>query len=97
MRRLWRICGNQTMTNLHVIEKKMQKKSPSVSNGERPLCTMRFASDIDLLGDSEEELQELTDRLDKAAVGCGMEISSDKSKIYHLSTASSQCPPPIYG
>ena len=42
---------------------------------------MRFADDIDLLDGSEEELQQLTERLGKTAAGYGMEICSDKSKI----------------
>ena len=42
---------------------------------------MCFADDIDLLGGSEEEFQQLTNRLQKTAVGYGMEISSDRSKI----------------
>ena len=37
----------------------------SVSVGRRPLCNVRFADDIDLLGDSEEELQQLSERLEK--------------------------------
>ena len=53
----------------------------SVPNGGRPLCNLRFADDIDLLGKSEEELQQLTQRLDGIAAEHGMEISSDKSKI----------------
>ena len=52
----------------------------SVHRG-RPLCNLRFADHIDLLGGSEEELQQLTERLEKTAAGYGMEISSDKSKI----------------
>ena len=42
---------------------------------------MRFADDIDLLGGGKEELQQLTERLEKTAADYGMEISSDKSKI----------------
>jgi len=53
----------------------------SVSIGGRPLCNLRFADDIDLLGSSEEELQRLTERLEKTAAAYGMEISSEKSKI----------------
>ena len=42
---------------------------------------MRFAGDVDLLGDGEKELQQLSERLEKPAAGYGMEISSVKSKI----------------
>ena len=37
----------------------------SVSIGVRPLCNLRFTDDIDLLGSSEEELQQLIQRLAK--------------------------------
>ena len=53
----------------------------SVSIGGRPLCNLRFANDIDLLESSEEELQQLTQRLDETVAEYGMEISSVKSKI----------------
>ena len=54
----------------------------SVSIGGQPLCNLRFADNIDMLGGSEEEVQQqLTERLDKTAGGHGMEISLEKSKI----------------
>ena len=53
----------------------------SMSTGERPLCNLPSADDIDLLGGHKKELQQLTDRLEKTAAGYGMEISSDKGKI----------------
>ena len=40
-----------------------------VAIGRRPLCNLRFADDIDLLGGSEEKLQQLTENLEKTAVG----------------------------
>ena len=52
----------------------------SVTIGGRPLWNLRFANDTDLLGGTEEELQQLTEKLEKTAAGYGMEISSDKSK-----------------
>ena len=51
-----------------------------MSTRGRPLCNLRFA-DIDVLGSSEEELQQHIERLEKTAAGYGIEISSDKSKI----------------
>ena len=36
----------------------------TVSIGGRPLCNLRFADDIDLIGRDEEELQDLTTRLE---------------------------------
>ena len=38
---------------------------------------------INLLGNSEEELQQLTRRLEETADECGMEISSDKEQNSH--------------
>ena len=55
--------------------------SAALSNGGRPLCNLHFADDIDLPECSEEELQQLTERLEKTAAGYGMEISSEKTKI----------------
>ena len=40
-----------------------------------------FTDDIDLPGGSEEELQQLTEKLEKTATGYGMEIGFDKGKI----------------
>ena len=42
---------------------------------------MRFADDIDLLGSSEEELQQIIQRLEEIAADCGVEINSENSKI----------------
>ena len=52
-----------------------------MSIGGWPLCNLQFADDFDMLGGSEEELQQLAERLEKTVAGYGMEISSDKSKI----------------
>ncbi len=53
----------------------------NVKIGGRTISNLRFADDIDLIADSEEELRELTEKLDQAATKYGMEISPDKSKI----------------
>ena len=63
----------------------MQKKLIShcrQSLGGRPLCNLPFADDIDLLGGTEEELQQLAERLEKTATGYAMKIGSHKSKIF---------------
>ena len=52
------------------------------------LSANRLADNIDLLGGSEEELQQFTERLEKPVVGYGMKINSTKGKF--SSTASSQ-------
>ena len=41
----------------------------SIFNGGRPICNMRSADDIDLMGGSNGELQDLTNRLVDRATG----------------------------
>ena len=45
------------------------------------MTALQFAVDIDMLGSSKEELQQLTHRLEETAAEYGMEISSDNGKI----------------
>ena len=45
------------------------------------MCNLRFADDIDLMGDSKDELQELTTGLVDRATAYGVEVSTEKSKI----------------
>ena len=45
------------------------------------ICNLRFADDIDLMGGSSGELQDLTNRLVDRAMAYGMEVSTEKSKI----------------
>ena len=54
---------------------------PSISIGGRRVCNLRFADDIDLIAGTNEELQNLTDRLHNSATAFGMEVSTEKSKI----------------
>ena len=42
---------------------------------------LRFADDIDGLAGEEEELANLLERLDKASIAYGMEISAEKTKL----------------
>ena len=53
----------------------------TISIGGRSTNNLRFADDIDLMGGSEAELQELTNRLVNTAGAYGMEVSSEKSKV----------------
>lgn len=53
----------------------------TISIGGRPLNNLRFADDIDLMGGSNTELQDLTDRLVDRASAYGMEVSTEKSKV----------------
>ena len=53
----------------------------SISIGGRPIYNLRFADDIDLMGDGKGELQNLTNRLVDGAAACGMEVSTEKIKL----------------
>ena len=66
----------------------------STSVEGRPLCYLQFADDINLLGGSEEELQNLIERLDKTAAGYGMEISSAKAKSSTAASSQGHLPTP---
>ena len=60
----------------------------SISIGGRPVCNLRFADDIDLMGGSNTELQDLTNRLVTRASAYGMEVSTEKSKVMVNSTTN---------
>ena len=45
-----------------------------------------FGKDVDLMGGSNGELQDLTNRLADRATAYGMEVSTEKSKIMNIST-----------
>ena len=58
----------------------------SNSNGGRSICNLRLADDIDLMGGSYGELQDLTNRLVDRATAYGAEASTEKSRIMTNST-----------
>ena len=58
----------------------------SISNGSRRIRNLRFAVDIDLMGSSNCELQDLTNRLVDGATAYGMEVSTEMSKVMTNST-----------
>ena len=58
----------------------------SISTGERPICNLRFADDIDLMGSSNGKLQDLINRLVDRATALRLEVSTEKSKIMTNST-----------
>ena len=69
---------NDCFADAEIIDTQLSK----VPIGGLPLYNLRFADNIDLLGGRrEEELRQLTERLEKTAAGYSMEISSDKCKI----------------
>ena len=69
-----------------IIQETLQDHHTSISIGGRSLCNLRFADDIDLMGGSNEELKDLTNKLVDRASEYGMEVSTDKSKVMVNST-----------
>ena len=53
----------------------------TVSIGGRTITNFRFADYIDGLAGEEEELAKLVERLDKASIAYGIEISAEKTKL----------------
>ena len=53
----------------------------SISIGERPISNLKFAKDINLVGSSIGELQDLINRLVDRAMAYGMEVSTEKSGV----------------
>jgi len=68
------------------MQEALEDHTTSISIGGRPVCNLRFADDIDLMGGSNNELQDLTNKLANRACAYGMEISAEKSKIMVNST-----------
>ena len=58
----------------------------SISTSRRPICSLRFADDIDLTGGGNGELQDIINRHVDRATAHVMEISTEKSKIMTNST-----------
>ena len=57
-----------------------------MSIGGRPICNLRLADDMDLIGGSSGELQDLTNRLVDKARAYGMEVSTEKNNVMIIST-----------
>ncbi len=64
-----------------IMQEALQDHHTSISIGGRPICNLRFADDIDLMGGNIKELQDLTNKLATTAGKFDMEISTEKSKI----------------
>ena len=69
-----------------IMQETLHDHHTSISIGGRPICNLWFADDIDLMGGSNGELQDLTKRLVDRAMACGMEESIEKTKIITNST-----------
>ena len=58
----------------------------SICSGGRPICNLQFADDIDVMGGSNGEFQDLTNRLTDRERAYGMEINTEKRKVMTNST-----------
>ena len=65
----------------------VQDYEGTVSIGGRTTTSLGFADDIDGLAGEEEELAKLVERLDKASIAYGMEISTEKSQVVTNNTS----------
>ena len=65
----------------NIMRETLQDFNSTVSIGGRTISNLRFADDIDLMGGSNHELQDLTDRLTTRSGAYGMEVSNEKSKV----------------
>ena len=63
-----------------IMQEALHGHHTSISIGGRPICNLRFADDIDLMGSSNGELQDLTNRLVDKAKAYGMELSTQKAR-----------------
>ena len=59
----------------------------TVSIGSRTITNLRVADDIDGLAGEEEDLVNLVERVDKATIAYGMEISAEKTKLMTNNTS----------
>ena len=59
----------------------LQDREGTVNIGDKTITNLRFAEDIDDLAGEEKELAKIVERLDKASISYGMEISAEKTKL----------------
>ena len=71
-----------------VSEQHLHDHHTSIPTSGRPLCNLRFADDIDHMGGSNGELQDLTNRLVDRTTAYGLEVITEKSKIVTNSTTT---------
>ena len=64
-----------------IMQETLHDHHTSISTGGRPVCNLSFADNIDLMGGNNGELQDLTNRLVDRTKACGMEVSTEKTKI----------------
>ena len=69
-----------------IMQETLYDHHTSNSIGGRPICNLRFAEDIDLMGGGNGEHKDFTNRLVDRATAYGMEVSTELSKIKTNST-----------
>ena len=62
-----------------IMQETLQDHVTSISIGGRPICNLRFADDIDLMGGNNAELQDLTNKLAERNNAHGMDVSTAQS------------------
>ena len=62
-----------------IMEETLHDHYASISFGARPICNQRFANDIDLMGGSSGEHNDLINRLVDIATACGMEVGTQRA------------------
>ena len=65
----------------NIMRETLHEFESTISIGGRTIHNLRFADDIDLMGGSNNELQDLTNRLADTSGAYGMEVSCEKSKV----------------
>ena len=64
----------------------LEEHDGKVSIGGRNITNLRFADDIDVLAEEEQELKALVDSVDKTCTRYKMKISAEKTKLMTNST-----------
>jgi len=58
----------------------LKSTEAGVRVGGQTINNLRFADDIDLVAEDEEQLQELTDVVNTSSLRCGLKINMEKTK-----------------
>ena len=59
----------------------LEERDGEVSKGGRNITNLRFADDIDALGEEEQELEAIVESFDKTCTRYKIEISAEKTKL----------------
>ena len=65
---------------LEIMQETLHNHHTSISIGGKPICNLQFADDIDRMGGSNGERQDLNNRLVDRETAYGMEISTDRAR-----------------